>query len=512
MHSTFIIFAIYMKHTLLFLLLASWLTACTHRHDDIPKEFWDSIALHDSVQLSDSLLQLGLEQAIEADDSLHISLICFLQGKKLHQGYFLLRAQERYDKALRYLPAQAPARLRMEMDIAQADLCRFNHFDQQETQLLDNALQTATEQQDSLMTVRICILRSLRDKSKKEFDRALDELHTADRYAPATTPDRRAELQAEMAIIHLYLQQPDSALLHLDRAIDTQAGRQDFYHVLRQGVRYHIARNDSALHYFRRIADMFPLARKTEAYRYMAEVLERRGQHDTALSFLHEHVRYRDSLDADKKAELLEKMHAIHGYRKQQQQLEDNERQLTHRMLQIYRLAALVFVLIILWGAYYIYTRRRQALLNRDLMQAQLSKQEMEIRYLREQEAKEQLENAQLNQRLEYFKQLNEVTIPLLMRSRNQAGALHLSPEDWQTLRNNTDACFDSFTRRLKTAYPQLSDEEIDFCCLVKMELPLAILAEIYHIAKGSISRKKMRLKEKIGITDVSFDEFVAAF
>lgn len=98
------------------------------------------------------------------------------------------------------------------------------------------------------------------------------------------------------------------------------------------------------------------------------------------------------------------------------------------------------------------------------------------------------------------------------MRSRNQAGALHLSPEDWQTLRNNTDACFDNFTRRLKTAYPQLSDEEIDFCCLVKMELPLAILAEIYHIAKGSISRKKMRLKEKIGITDVSFDDFVASF
>ena len=145
-------------------------------------------------------------------------------------------------------------------------------------------------------------------------------------------------------------------------------------------------------------------------------------------------------------------------------------------------------------------------------MQAQLSRQEMEIRYLKEQEAKEQLENAQLTQKIEYFKQLNEITIPLLMRSRNQAGALHLSQEDWQTLRNNTDACFDYFTRRLRTTYPQLTDEEIDFCCLVKMELPLAILAEIYHIAKGSISRKKMRLKEKIGITDTSFDEFVTGF
>ena len=258
-----------MKYALLFLLLASWLTACTQRHDDIPNDFWDSIALHDSVHLSDSLLQTGLQQAIEADDSLHVSMICFFQGKKLHQGYFLLRAQERYEKAQRYLPAQAPPRLRMELDIAQADLCRFNHFEKRENQLLDNAQQLATAQQDSLMLIRICFLRCQREKSKKDFARALDELHTAYRYACAITPERRAELQAEMAVVHLYMQQPDSALLHLDRAIATQAGRQEYYHALRQGVRYHIARNDSALPYFRRIAEMFPLARKTDAYRYM---------------------------------------------------------------------------------------------------------------------------------------------------------------------------------------------------------------------------------------------------
>mgnify|MGYP001028335240 FL=1 len=172
----------------------------------------------------------------------------------------------------------------------------------------------------------------------------------------------------------------------------------------------------------------------------------------------------------------------------------------------------MVFVLIILWGAHYIFTRRRQARLQRDLVQARLSRQEAEIRCLREQEAKEQLEKSQLVQKVEYFRQLNEITIPLLMRSRTATGALHLSADDWQTLRNNTDTCFDGFTRRLKAAWPQLNDEEIDFCCLVKMELPLAVLAEIYHIAKGSISRKKMRLKEKIGITDTSFDEFVAGF
>lgn len=497
---------------LLFILLALCLSACTSRHEDIPNELWDSIALHDSISLPDSLLDCGLRQALRDDDSLHTALLYFFQGKKLHQEFFLLRAQERYEKAGQYLPADAPPRLRMELDIARADLCRFNHFDQQETQLLDDALRLAVQQQDSPMAVRIGLIRSKRLKNKKQFEKALNELHAANRYTAVANDDRQADLQAEMAILHLYLEQPDSALIHTARAIETRAGRQDYYRALDKGIRFHITRNDSALCYFRQIAEMFPLRRKTDAYRYMAEALYHQGRLETSLEFLREHVRYRDSLDADKKAELLDKINAIREYRKQKQQIEESEHQLTRRMLQVYRLAAAVGLLVILWGAYYIYTRRRQARLNRDLMQARLSQQEMEIRYLREQEAKEQLENAQLTQRLEYFKQLNEITIPLLMRSRNRTGALHLTPEDWQTLRNNTDACFDGFTRRLKEAYPQLNEEETDFCCLVKMELPLAILAEIYHIAKGSISRKKMRLKEKIGVTDVSFDDFVAGF
>ena len=98
------------------------------------------------------------------------------------------------------------------------------------------------------------------------------------------------------------------------------------------------------------------------------------------------------------------------------------------------------------------------------------------------------------------------------MSKRNSQGALHLNQEECDIIVQNTNACFDRFTERLKASYPQLTEDERLFCCLVKMELPLALLAEIYHIAKGSISRKKMRLKEKMQITDVSFDEFIAAF
>lgn len=309
-----------MRKVLLFLLFASWLSACNHRHEEFPSLFWDSIALHDSVLLPDSLLDKGLQQAIEADDSLHISLIYFFKGKKLHQDFFLLRAQECYEKARQYLPTPSPSRLQMELDIAQADFCRFNHFASQETRLLKTALDKALQEQDSLMLVRIGLIRSSRFKSKKEFDQALAELRMADQYAASVSIEKQAELQAEMAVVHLYMEQPDSALADIERAIATSAGRQNFYRTFCKGIRFHIARNDSAHYYFRQIAEMYPLSRKTDAYRYMSEALYHRGESLKAFDFLREHVRYRDSLDADKKAELLDKVHAISEYRKQQQQ------------------------------------------------------------------------------------------------------------------------------------------------------------------------------------------------
>ena len=122
------------------------------------------------------------------------------------------------------------------------------------------------------------------------------------------------------------------------------------------------------------------------------------------------------------------------------------------------------------------------------------------------------LEVESLNQRIEYYKRLNALTVPILMKRQNSQGAMHLKKEEWDIIMQNTDACFDNFTLRLKKAYPQLTLEEIRFACLLKMEFSLSLLSEVYHIAKGSISRKKMRLKEKMQIENVTLDDFIKQF
>lgn len=98
------------------------------------------------------------------------------------------------------------------------------------------------------------------------------------------------------------------------------------------------------------------------------------------------------------------------------------------------------------------------------------------------------------------------------MKSQNSQGAMHLKKEEWDIIIQNTNACFNDFTFRLKEAYPQLSQEEVRFACLLKMEFSLSLLSEIYHIAKGSISRKKMRLKDKMQIDSMTLDDFIKQF
>mgnify|MGYP000416357782 FL=1 len=146
------------------------------------------------------------------------------------------------------------------------------------------------------------------------------------------------------------------------------------------------------------------------------------------------------------------------------------------------------------------------------MVRLQNSQWETEIKYLQEKHDREAIEIESLNQSVEYYKRLNALTVPILMKSQNSQGAMHMKKEEWDIIIQNTNACFNDFTLRLEKAYPQLTLEEIRFACLLKMEFSLSLLSEIYHIAKGSISRKKMRLKEKMQIENMTLDDFIKQF
>ena len=64
-------------------------------------------------------------------------------------------------------------------------------------------------------------------------------------------------------------------------------------------------------------------------------------------------------------------------------------------------------------------------------------------------------------------------------------------------------------------AYPQLGDKEIGFCCLVKINVNIQDLSDIYCVSKAAITKRKYRIKtDKLGITDenISLDSFLKVF
>lgn len=60
------------------------------------------------------------------------------------------------------------------------------------------------------------------------------------------------------------------------------------------------------------------------------------------------------------------------------------------------------------------------------MVRLQNSQWETEIKYLQEKHDREAIEIESLNQSVEYYKRLNALTVPILMKSQNSQGAMHM--------------------------------------------------------------------------------------
>ena len=90
-----------------------------------------------------------------------------------------------------------------------------------------------------------------------------------------------------------------------------------------------------------------------------------------------------------------------------------------------------------------------------------------------------------------------------------------LSNEEWEDIRQTVDGSYDKFSVRLLEAFPGLSMKDVYFCCLVKINVSIKDLSDIYCISRTSISRKKQRMKrDKLGLTEnnETLDDFLRRF
>ena len=110
----------------------------------------------------------------------------------------------------------------------------------------------------------------------------------------------------------------------------------------------------------------------------------------------------------------------------------------------------------------------------------------------------------ELFKRIKVFEKLSDV---------EKEKHVQLSDTDWKEIQMMLDSGYDDFTKKLRMKFPMLSEKDINFCCLVKINMSIQSLTDIYCISKNSVSRKKLRLKEKMGIGEgETLDGFLNRF
>lgn len=68
----------------------------------------------------------------------------------------------------------------------------------------------------------------------------------------------------------------------------------------------------------------------------------------------------------------------------------------------------------------------------------------------------------------------------------------------WQEIKEKIDLLFDNYTKRLCHQIPSLTDGDIQICCLIKLRFSNGDIANMLDISPTSVSKRKLRLKERI--------------
>lgn len=68
----------------------------------------------------------------------------------------------------------------------------------------------------------------------------------------------------------------------------------------------------------------------------------------------------------------------------------------------------------------------------------------------------------------------------------------------WQEIKEKVDLLFDNYTKRLCHQIPSLTDGDIQICCLIKLRFSNGDIANMLAISPTSVSKRKLRLKERI--------------
>lgn len=274
------------------------------------------------------------------------------------------------------------------------------------------------------------------------------------------------------------------------------------------------------------LLDSFPdVASRHQIYNHLYKLEKSVGRYDSALYNLEMSNMYLDSLLSYRHNEELLSVEKKY----QQEQIRTVNMRLRLERNRVWLTCALLFILLI--ASFLLYReelgrrKRKNLELQRD---SELHRHQAEKERL-EKEAKEnevrvkEKELAQKNRLIDMVKEsmfrnsvlcqkiklLSNLPIQNLKKKAEYQKAVteifgepDFSDTDRRKLYDVTDGLYPGFTHRLKFTIPSLSEDELQFCCLLMFGLSLNELAIILNLAITTVKSKRYRIMNKAGMTN----------
>ena len=266
-------------------------------------------------------------------------------------------------------------------------------------------------------------------------------------------------------------------------------------------------REDSARYYYDVVARSENLFLATEAFYHLSQSALAHGDAEKAYHFHRDATGYIDQVFRAYQSQAKNNAFNELKYQREIDELKISRQQDAILILSL----VLVLLVLIASGIIHIQHKKRketEALQKQTEQENQLLRQAEELSALRE---KASVLREELIRKMEVFQKLPSLND----NQENSDQAIRISDNEWAEIRNMLDAEYDNFTSRLRKQITTLNTADLNFCCLLKINVSMQDLANIYCINKQSVSRRKQRIKEKISnelLGGMTLDEFIQRF
>lgn len=371
-----------------------------------------------------------------------------------------------------------------------------------------------------------------------QLDSSLSYYQSGLTIASKVNPDALRSIWSELGIVYTKLQDYDEAIACVNKSIHIETDTAELYikYYILGDVYLNMNQYDSAFYYLRKGSYSSNIRTKADSFERLSVLMKGKQEYKKSLFFKELSSLYVDSIrNKEKRDGILQVQFMFKELKLKKEKDALAMSKLENEMLYISSLF-LFFLIVLMFFIYYLsYKRKMSERLNSimhdymenckvinsykadmDHLQHQLSDKEKRI--VEYQSKSSWIQNQDIRELVNKKNKLAECQLKHLDLFKeiklSDKNKFILDESDWQELMDILNVLYDDYVVRLQLAYPLLTTDALHFCCLLKIGIEVKIIANLFHVNKESVYKRKFRIKKDLMPEgdDRTLDDFLQRF